>query len=407
MERVTLTVPMAGTADASQITVRGLLGIPEGISEAKPAPAILHIHGGGQTASEENVDFFCSHGYICMSFDWTGPGKDRPVDEVSRYPLWMEALPEQPALQRVRDAGILALPQYQAVGMARACLDRLARDPRVQSDRIGIYGISWGGLIAWIVNGTHSRVRCAVPVYGVGGVRERDMPYNAVWNKLPDAARREWATTMEPIGYAKRQHGAVLFIGPTNDFFGSPETFARLIALLPKSARADYPPDLDHCFDASAARTILAFFAHHLSGEPALPSAPMISATRDDSGIRVTSDLDQRPRTLWYADASVRATERMWRSVRMTTRSGERSGTERDTAGSRVDVCEGFIRVMPEVPVFCYVRATDRNCATLSSDMLYLPRPSETAGTHEPGHGTEIFHALASEERVSKEATDE
>lgn len=42
-----------------------------------PFPAVLQIHGGGQTAYAANVAWFVRRGYACLAFDWTGP-RDHP-----------------------------------------------------------------------------------------------------------------------------------------------------------------------------------------------------------------------------------------------------------------------------------------------------------------------------------------
>ena len=391
IEQQTFSTPMSESepscspkGDGHQITVRALLGLPKGASAEHPVPVVLHIHGGGQTASAENVEFFCSLGLACMSFDWSGLKDDRNPDEVTRYPKWMESMRQQPALDRVRDNGLASLPQYQGIGIARACLDRLTADARVRSDRIGVYGISWGGLMTWIVNGTDARVRCAVPVYGVGGVRERDMPFVESWNGIPTEVRHTWTTTMEPLAYASRQHGAVLVVGATNDFFGSPETIARVTSLLPVTYRADYSPNLDHAFDASSARGVVAFLRHYLGDGPPLPASPSIVAQREPWGIMITSDRDGRRRSLWYASGSGPATHRHWRRVDM------------DNAAN--DTTAACVTADVRTPVFCFVRATDANNATLCSDILYVPRLEELGGEHRPGHGTEIMHAFASEQ---------
>ena len=36
-------------------------------------PGILHIHGGGQTASLDWVRYWAKRGYVCVTFDYTGP----------------------------------------------------------------------------------------------------------------------------------------------------------------------------------------------------------------------------------------------------------------------------------------------------------------------------------------------
>ena len=46
-------------------------------SQGTHLPGILHIHGGGQTASLEWVRFWTSRGYVCTTYDFTGPWAGR------------------------------------------------------------------------------------------------------------------------------------------------------------------------------------------------------------------------------------------------------------------------------------------------------------------------------------------
>lgn len=52
------------------------LGIPAGSINY---PAILHIHGGSQTANLEQVKHWARQGYVACSYDWSGPIHNREV----------------------------------------------------------------------------------------------------------------------------------------------------------------------------------------------------------------------------------------------------------------------------------------------------------------------------------------
>ena len=45
--------------------------------EGSRLPGILHIHGGGQTASLDWVRYWAKRGYVCVTFDYTGPWAGR------------------------------------------------------------------------------------------------------------------------------------------------------------------------------------------------------------------------------------------------------------------------------------------------------------------------------------------
>ncbi|PYI89092.1 MAG: hypothetical protein DME26_01960, partial [Verrucomicrobia bacterium] len=50
----------------------------------------------------------------------------------------------------------------------RRALTLLARNPAVDRNRLGIFGISVGGTLCWLVAGADARVKTAIPIYGYG-----------------------------------------------------------------------------------------------------------------------------------------------------------------------------------------------------------------------------------------------
>jgi dienelactone hydrolase len=154
----------------------GMVGLPEGRG---PFPAILHIHGGCQTASRGNL----------------------------------------------------------------------------------LYNIiSWGGFITWLVNGTDGTPKCAVPIYGTGGLSWPQHPDNAAWGKAPDSVRRRWARSLEPAGYACTQRSPVLHLNGANDFFGGFDTAAQMLPSIPTDWRCDYTPNTNHGFDVGSRLAMEAWF---------------------------------------------------------------------------------------------------------------------------------------------------
>ena len=67
-----------------EVTTYGCVASPAGKG---PFPAILHIHGGGQTCDKQAVCEWGAEGYTAMSFDWTGTGNtERRPEEVMSAP---------------------------------------------------------------------------------------------------------------------------------------------------------------------------------------------------------------------------------------------------------------------------------------------------------------------------------
>ena len=60
--------------EGGKVRVFAIRGGPQ---EGSGLPGILHIHGGGQTASLEWVRYWAKRGYVCVTFDYTGPWAGR------------------------------------------------------------------------------------------------------------------------------------------------------------------------------------------------------------------------------------------------------------------------------------------------------------------------------------------
>ncbi len=64
------------THEGSRVRVYAISSIPAGKTRL---PAILHIHGRGQTVHPQWLRFWNSQGYAALTFNWGGvwPGRDR------------------------------------------------------------------------------------------------------------------------------------------------------------------------------------------------------------------------------------------------------------------------------------------------------------------------------------------
>jgi dienelactone hydrolase len=265
--------------------IYALYAHPEGNG---PFPAILQIHGGGQTCYKENLAFFVKHGYACLSFDWTGPRDERPLDQVTNWHSDFAGSIMGPDDQQPGQNLI-----YHVVLAAIHAIDILQQQPEVDPQRIGVQGISWGGYITWLVNGLDPRVGVAVPTYGIGGLTTQ-------WSDIALAMKQRslefiqmWQKNYEPSAFALSQHGAVLFANATNDFFGQMPEAEALLSQLQVNHRRSYGPNRMHSLDPETVTAAMAWFACHLHHEnqttAQLPSSflkePLLKVTQTEAGV--------------------------------------------------------------------------------------------------------------------------
>ena len=70
-------------AEGTRIRIFGIYGGPKG---ATNLPGILHIHGGGQTASLAWVQYWAKRGYACVTYDFCGKWENR-IEYIDWGPL--------------------------------------------------------------------------------------------------------------------------------------------------------------------------------------------------------------------------------------------------------------------------------------------------------------------------------
>lgn len=142
------------------------LGIPN--SEAESLPAVLLIHGGGGTAYWEWVKMWMDRGYVALAIDLEGHVpltqgnmSSMPLDLYENSPY------SAPHNQNYEDA---ALPiedtwMHYATRSAIIANSFLHNLDYVDKYKIGVSGVSWGGIITSIITGYDNRFAFSIPIY--------------------------------------------------------------------------------------------------------------------------------------------------------------------------------------------------------------------------------------------------
>lgn len=161
------------------------MGYPKDISGR--IGAVVLVHGGGGVAYLPWVKMWNDSGYAAIAMSVTGdfPKVRNAGDDGSSFSeeKWHHGLygdfAEQgycdaPDNDRMRnsDAPINEQWMYHAVSQVIIANNILRSDERIDKDKIGIMGISWGGVITSITIGYDNRFAFAIPVYGSGYLTE-------------------------------------------------------------------------------------------------------------------------------------------------------------------------------------------------------------------------------------------
>ena len=144
------------------------LGIPEGASAQSKKPAVLLIHGGGGTAYWQWVREWVNRGYVALAMDLEGhvPKPEGTSDNMPAD-LYVDSQYNAPHNSNYGDA---ALPveqtwMYYAVSTSILGNSLLHSLDFVDRYKVGVCGVSWGGVITSIISGYDDRFAFSVPIY--------------------------------------------------------------------------------------------------------------------------------------------------------------------------------------------------------------------------------------------------
>ena len=312
-------------------------------------PALVELHGGGQSASLDSVVTYAKRGYAGISLNWGG-NKMSLGRETWNGPQtdWGKLDATHPPQRNPANhfAGPLAPDEFTldtvesprnsnwflVLMAARRAITFLQHQPEVDATRIGAHGHSMGGKLTTNLAGIDKRIKAAVPSCGGSGDL---LESEAV---VPGGSRTK-RTAMELAcvsdnAYIPRITCPILWLSPTNDFHGHIDNMAWNWRSLPDArVRFSNSPHLNHRHTDEHAITEYLWFEEHLKGAafkmPQTPrlelhlnttdGVPRVSVTPDDSlsvqRVDVYYSLDPHALTRFWRDAKAVKTGRQWNAT--------------------------------------------------------------------------------------------
>jgi hypothetical protein len=130
------------TWEGQKTRVYAIQGAPAG---GTGLPGVLHLHGGGQTASTDWVRFWAKRGYVSVSFDFCGDWRKHDPSRIL-FTRWGKA-PGDMATHA--EMSVKTDPRQNSwfhwALTSRRALTLLEKHPQVDPARLGVFGISVGG----------------------------------------------------------------------------------------------------------------------------------------------------------------------------------------------------------------------------------------------------------------------
>jgi cephalosporin-C deacetylase-like acetyl esterase len=164
-------------------------------------PGMVLVHGGGGTAYKEWVQKWNTQGFAAISIAVEGQ-TDVNENKVKGRPSWARHPFSGPARDGTFADTKLPLKEqwmYHALADTMLANSLLRSLPEVDAAKIGVMGISWGGVITSTVVGLDARFAFGIPTYGCGHLFDAEnhwgralhdnVGYKQVWDGLNYADR--------------------------------------------------------------------------------------------------------------------------------------------------------------------------------------------------------------------------
>ncbi len=292
-----------------------ILAVRGGPIGGKNLPGLVHIHGGGQTLYPGWVKFWAKRGYACVTYDFCGKAYDR-TEYTEWGPLETCNMPKAGDGYFV-EPDVRASSWYHWVVACRRAISLLEQTPGVDRDRLGIFGISVGGTLCWMVAGCDSRVKAAAPIYGCGYNIDPRRPANEAGP--PTRAHLIYRPLLSPEACAPYIRCPVLFLSATNDMHGRMPTAFEILGAVDAPVRQVFTPRYDHHVEPDQAKDLPLWMDWHLKGGAAFPESPKIEVKLDSRGVPVATVSpgkgDVRKVEVYYSLGDKVPGARFWRTV--------------------------------------------------------------------------------------------
>ena len=313
-------------------------------------PALVELHGGGQSASLNSVVTYAQRGYAGISLNWGGNKLNFGGAQMSYdgpQTDWGKLDATHPPQRNPANhfAGSLTPDEYTLDAVesprnsnwflvlmaARRAITFLEQQPEVDATRIGAHGHSMGGKLTTNLAGIDKRIKAAVPSCGGSG----DLLENET--VVPGGSRTK-RTALELAcisdnAYLPLITCPILWLSPTNDFHGHLDNMAWNWRNLPDArTRFSIAPHLNHRHTGEHALTEYLWFEEHLKGAafrmPRTPATvlelktddglPQLTVTPEDSHpirrVDIYYSLDPHALTRFWRDAKALKIGRQWKA---------------------------------------------------------------------------------------------
>lgn len=299
-----------------QTKVFAYYGIPEprgSENRETKVPGVVLIHGGGGTAFANWVKLWNDRGYAAIAMDVCGCV---PVGTYGKWQRHPEGGPPgwDASFEQI-DGPVEDQWQMHAVSDVALANSILRSFPRVDAERIGVTGISWGGYMTCLVAGVDPRFRCAAPVYGCGFLGE-----NSAWlpsfERMGQEKSQKWLDQWDPSVYLPKAKMPFLWVNGTNDFAYPMDSWQRSAMLhSPKTLSLRIRMPHGHGPAGENPEEIHVFMNSILRGDKPFPKILELLGEGPIKSGRYQSEVRMVKAELCFTKDSGKWQDRLWESI--------------------------------------------------------------------------------------------
>ncbi len=217
-------------------------------------PGMLVLHGGGGSAAVDQAMAWAQRGYVAVAPDM--PGIADPKKLTATKGKWSALKYGEGRWVAAPDASASVI--FDAVLAAMKSLYLLRAQPDVDSTRIGVVGISWGGYMTTMVCGlAGDQVRAGLAIYGCGFFdlgkygQEKKEAYNpklpqTSLGRMPAEERERWLKQLDAGRRAPNMKAAYFLAAAANDFFGYASAAQATLDAIPGEKNHVFAPNANH-----------------------------------------------------------------------------------------------------------------------------------------------------------------
>jgi autotransporter-associated beta strand protein len=208
-------------------------------------PLFFVLHGGGGHASPALANVPISNlpaGQQAVSISLDYGTSHETAEELALHTLYGDPVPASYSTSTDPDEEIL----YRDMMGFRRILDVLLEQGGIDTNRVTVFGTSWGGFRTMLWAGLDSRIDVAAAAPGGGGMRDSLSNIGSQVAAIPESVRERWYEEFDPLSHAADVQAQVYFEAPANDRWFWLDGIQQNLEALPTDSRWVIVPNDDH-----------------------------------------------------------------------------------------------------------------------------------------------------------------